>query len=186
MLLYFSNTTYPGGTAGSGSTPQTFIFIFADYLSTQENLSYNPATAITTMTNLEFTNSTVSYVPTTLNYYEIYNTTIAFTGAIPSTNANFKIIRIGNFVSIIILNNVLATATSSAVIQSSAALPTRFCPSSVSTGVLIAIPVLNNGIIGFGTMQVTSIGNMVVSNGNSTFTNSTAVGFYSLSLTWNI
>jgi len=84
---------------------------------------------------LTLNNSTASYTPTVLNYYEEYSGTIQFTmsGNNISVTCTLRIIRIGKQVTLSLSNmdNFTTSGASAVIIYS--AIPTRFRPVHVIT-----------------------------------------------------
>jgi hypothetical protein len=99
-----------------------------------------------------------------LNYYEVYDVSITFAGAIPPTNLLFSITRLGNIVTITNFSTFSATATATGIISSFGAVPARFRP--VGT---LSIPIIvNNNTPIMGLLQIiNSTGDMDISAGLS-------------------
>lgn len=78
---------------------------------------------------IEFTNSTASYIPSTLSYYEKDAiVSINFTGAFTLNSLLFVFMRLGNFV-LCRMPTIAATATSATTINAAAgSIPARFRP----------------------------------------------------------
>jgi hypothetical protein len=133
----------------------------------------------------KFVNSTTSYVPTSISYYEEQTSvSISFTGSF-TANFTFVIIRIGNIV-ICRFPNLQAVATSSNVLIGTG-MPTRFCPVA-GEAVSIAVPQKDNGvaIATYGYWSIISTGQITCARDTTqtNYTNGNICGPYASSLVW--
>ena len=140
-------------------------------------------------TGVQFTNAIVSYIPATLNYYEVFTTSYALSGC-ASVTFNVTWTRIGNLVNLTWLsaNSGLGIATTVAGTLStpSSTVPTRFLASNYSA----CISVINgstNTTLANGNIFFLSGGAIsITGGGNSAFPFPGYCGFQAGSITYTV
>jgi hypothetical protein len=107
------------------------------------------------LTGMEFQNTSYSsptYTPASLNFYEIINTTYAFSsgsgGSGNSVLVTVNLVRLGRMASIYVAP-ITCGSTTAAFIQSNSTFPTRYQPTG-GTGTIGTCRVSNNGTVTLG------------------------------------
>ena len=120
-----------------------------------------------------------------LNYYEVYTYSTQFTGPVTLTTINFKIVRVGNLVTMSMTSPTTnGLPPSAAAFTSSTALPSRFYPAQ---SLLSPITVQNNGTQVYGLLQIGTSGVLTIGVGPQTgavFTTGGSCGIYPFTVSW--
>lgn len=184
-MLIAPDATATSVTVSQGSSINTTFFYNMTQMLQVNSTGLAVGTAAAT-NGITLNNSTASYSPTVLNFYESTATVnLNFTGAWTATKT-VKLNRIGNIVTAM-FQTATATATAGATLTSGADIPARFRPSQTVSYPAIAV---NNGAV------LTTAGSISVSSGGvvtafsdcsaGSFTNGTTSGYNGTCVSWNI
>lgn len=120
----------------------------------------------------------------TLNYYETATHSTVFTGAYTSSTKNFKLVRVGDLVTMTMTSSGLAGTPSTATsLTASTALPSRFCPAANRTW---AITGYDNDVDGMAVVRLGTDGLLVITPRSviSSFTIGGGAGTEAFTLSW--
>ena len=120
---------------------------------------------------------------TALNYYEVYNYSTTFSGPATTPTVHFKIVRVGNQVTMTQTDGFVSiTPSTSTFFYSNTNLPSRFIPAA---NLYLPIVVTNNGSQVFGIISAGQ-GLLEIYNGYSSFGTAGYAGWQPFSITWNV
>ncbi len=154
---------------------------------TSTKLTYNPSTGLFNLLSGGLTLPTSGGTASTLNYYEEYSDdSLTFSGIWAAAEvANIRIIRVGNIVHLYIKGNN-DTATTAAVLTLSAALPSRFRPTS-STSLYFPIWVYDNATWKAGDITITNAGAVTIAVGfSSNYAGAGASGYGPINVSYSL
>ena len=187
LTLGTTNTTTISSTAPSASRTYTI-----PDGGGAANVILSTAVAGTTTNSIQFGNATVSYVPTSLNYYEQITPTVNYTSTaftVTQTPAT-TVTRIG---SIVIMAQFFFTtsgngASPGMITSQAGVIPSRFRPSQSATQYTTQqlINALSNSINAVSVLLIDNNGTITVTYGlnNGTFANSGSVGLEAFTMCW--
>jgi len=139
--------------------------------------------------NLLLTNTTASYTASNFNYYEEYNSTLAFSGAVATNiNQSYNIIRSGkNVVFTAITSNSSGASSPSGIFVSTTAIPSRFRPNSwASAPTPIRILAANANQFGIGQVGTDGIVRIYSGINNDAFPITSVNGWSVFTLVWTL
>ena len=163
------------------------------------NVILSSALPGTTTNSIQFGNPTASYTPATLDYFEVFPTTITFTSTNLSSPqvVSVNLVRLGNIVVMTVPRLLVSGSGATPDYfhgSSPTSIPVRFQPTISGSAVLtlLVTPGANDGanvfaIVGVGPV-FSVIGNINVYNGviDGTFDGTGQMGWFGFSMTWTI